>query len=61
MACYLRVSTEGETFVRDEIECLGISNAIEKAYHLFKERPELCVLEVWQDSYMVFKLERQRT
>jgi hypothetical protein len=58
MACYLRVSTKGKTFLRVEIECLGFSGAFEKAYHLFNERPELRVLEVWQDSCMLFKLER---
>src|SRR4030095_7207174 len=61
MACYLLVFIESETFARDEMECPGISSAVEKAYHFFNERPNLRVLESWQDDCMVFKLERHRT
>jgi hypothetical protein len=49
--------TESEPLAREEIECQSISSAVEKAYQLFDE---LRALEVWQDSYRVFKLERHR-
>ena len=59
--CYSLMVTESEPLAREEMESQGIFSAVEKAYQLFDERPELRVLEVWQDSYMVFKLERHRT
>jgi hypothetical protein len=55
------MSTEGEPLARAEIESQDTSSAVEKAYQLFNERPELRILEVWQDGFMVLKLERQRT
>jgi hypothetical protein len=61
MLCYLLMFTESEPLAREEMEYQGISSAVEMAYQLFNERPDLRVLEVWQDSYMVFKLERHRT
>ena len=53
--------TESEPLARKEMECQGISSAVEKAYQHFDERLELRALEVWQDSHRLFKLERHRT
>jgi hypothetical protein len=53
--------TASEPLAREEMECQGISSAVEKAYQHFDERLELRALEVWQDSHRLFKLERHRT
>ena len=60
LGMYYCLLTFDERSVREEIESQDITSAVANAYQLFNERPELRVVELWQDQ-LILKLERHST